>query len=135
MAKEPKTKRTTASVSAFLGALEDPSQRAQARRLSTLMRAVTGKRPAMWGSSIVGFGEYAASSGPWPRIGFSARKGTLVIYVMPGTKTVAPLLKRLGPHTTGASCLYVKSLEDLDEAVLRQVIASGWSAMAALHPE
>ncbi|MDX2009791.1 MAG: DUF1801 domain-containing protein [Myxococcaceae bacterium] len=135
MAREPKTKRTRASVSAFLDAVEDDAQRKQARRLATLMRSVTGKRPAMWGPSIVGFGEYPSTSGPWPRAGFSPRKGSLVIYVMPGTKTVSALLKRLGPHKTGAVCLYVKSLDEIDEGVLRDVIARGWKTMGELHPE
>lgn len=135
MAKEPKTKRTTASVSAFLSAVADQTQRTQARRLASLMREVTGVRPAMWGPSIVGYGQYESASGPWPRAGFSPRKGSLVVYVMPGTKTVSALLKRLGPHRTGAACLYVKSLDDVDEEVLRKVVASGWKAMATLHPE
>jgi hypothetical protein len=135
MAKAPKTTRTTAPVSEFLDAIVDAQQRRQARRLASLMRAITGERPAMWGSSIIGYGEYAARSGPWPRIGFSSRKGTLVVYLMPGTKTVSTLLERLGPHTTGSACLYVKSLEAVDEAVLREVITQAWKAMAEQHPE
>jgi hypothetical protein len=124
---EPKTTRTGASVAAFLAAVEDPAQRADAKQVAKLMREATGAKAEMWGPSIVGFGTYTVryadgTARPWPMVGFSPRKGTLVLYVMSGSSREAALLKQLGPHRTGKSCLYVKRLADVDLDVLRRLV-------------
>ena len=124
---EQKTKQNNASVTAFLAAIEDPQQRADARKLSKIMREATGARAKMWGTSIVGFGSYhyvyaSGREGDWPIVGYSPRKQNLSIYIMSGFSGSENLMARLGKHKTGKSCLYVKRLADIDEQVLRKLI-------------
>jgi hypothetical protein len=81
----------------------------------------------MWGSSIVGYGSYhyryeSGREGEWILTGFSARKQSLVVYVMPGFRTFTALMKRLGHYKTGKSCLYIKSLDDVDSKILQTII-------------
>lgn len=124
---ELKTKQNNASVSAFLNAIEDKQQRADAKKLSKMMRDATGSRAKMWGSSIVGFGTYhyvyaSGREGDWPIVGYSPRKQNLSIYIMSGFSGSKTLMSKLGKHKTGKSCLYIKRLSDVDEKVLRQLI-------------
>jgi hypothetical protein len=124
---EPKTKRTTASVADFLNSVADERKRQDCFVLVDLMREITGSEPSMWGDSIVGFGGYrqANSNGKeyeWPVTGFSPRKQSLTLYIMSGFEQYDELLGRLGKHSTGKACLYVKRLSDVDMAVLRELI-------------
>jgi uncharacterized protein DUF1801 len=123
-----KTRRTTASVAAFLGAIEHPQRQRDARALATLIRKATGEKPAMWGASIVGYGQttYQGRSGTvdWFPVGFSPRKTALVVYLMGGLQTNAELLAELGPHSVGAGCLYLPRLEEIDTKVLTRLIKS-----------
>lgn len=136
---EPKTQRTKASVATFIAAVEDETRRKDAKALDKMFREITGEKPAMWGPSIVGYGAYrykydSGRVGVWPRTGFSPRKANLVVYVMPGFHEHDGLLKRLGKHKTGKSCLYINRLADVDEDVLRELIARGWKRMQAKYP-
>lgn len=122
-----KTRRNDASVTAYLKSIEDRARRADAKRIASMMRKATGATPRMWGSSIVGYGSYhyryeSGREGEWILTGFSARKQSLVVYVMPGFRTFTALMKRLGHYKTGKSCLYIKSLDDVDSKILQTII-------------
>ncbi len=132
---EPKTQKTKASVAQFIAAVEDEGRRTDAKVIDKMMREISGEKPAMWGPSIIGYGEYQAKSGPWPRAGFSPRKANLVIYIMPGFKEYEPLLNKLGKHKTGKSCLYITKLADVDKSALRELIARSWAHMAKTYPQ
>ncbi|MDX1430411.1 MAG: DUF1801 domain-containing protein [Rhodothermales bacterium] len=124
-----KTVPNSASVKAFIDGIEDDDKRADARELLKIMREVTGKRPKMWGDSIVGFGSYhykyaSGREGDWFVAGFSPRKQALTLYIMAGFSRFDELLGRLGTYTHGKSCLYVKKLDDVDREVLRELIAA-----------
>lgn len=124
---ELKTKKTDASVEAFLDGVADPRRREDARVVLGLMKRITGEEPKMWGPSIVGFGSYTYSyasgqTGDWPIAGFSPRKQALTLYLMPGFEKDADLMKRLGKHKTGKSCLYLSSLADVDAGVLEELV-------------
>jgi len=124
---ENKTQRTNASVAAFLAAIPDLSRQRDAKSLATLIRKATGERPAMWGSSIVGYGQmtYHGSNGravDWFPIGFSPRKAALVLYLMGGLKANASLLADLGPHKVGGGCLYLSRFAEIDTRVLTRLI-------------
>jgi hypothetical protein len=126
---DPKTVRTGASVGDFLAAVPDPKRRADAQTLCALMAEATGVQPEMWGSGIVGFGSYhyryaTGREGDWPAVGLSPRRSALTIYVSAGFDDAE--LSRLGPHTTGKSCLYIKRLSDVDAGVLRELIAAAF---------
>jgi hypothetical protein len=130
---EPKTKKTRASVAAFIGAVDDDTRRKDARAVDAMFREVTGEKPAMWGPSIIGYGSYQTPSGTWPRGGFSPRKANLVLYVLGDYAGRAALLKKLGKHRTGKACLYINKLADVDEGVLRELIARSWKHMRATY--
>jgi len=123
---ELKTRPTTASVSDFL-ALQPDARRADCEAVAAMMEAATGERAEMWGAGIVGFGRYAYTNSTkktyeWPLVGFSPRKNDLTLYIMPGFEGFADLMAKLGKHKTGKSCLYLKTLADVDTKVLRQII-------------
>jgi len=133
MAAEPKTKPTDASVSDFIAAVENPVRRADAEVISAMLEAVSGEKPVMWGPSIIGYGSYRGSTGDWPIIGFSPRKANLVLYIMPGFEGSGALMARLGRHRTGASCLYINRLSDIDLEVLRALASASVEAMRARY--
>ncbi|GAA2713381.1 hypothetical protein GCM10010429_31880 [Micromonospora olivasterospora] len=119
---------TDASVEDFLAAVPDERRRADARRLCGVLREVTGEPAVMWGPSIVGFGSYryayaSGRTGDWPLVAFSPRKQQLVVYLVAGfEERHASTLARLGPHKTGKGCLYLRRLDDVDDAALRELV-------------
>lgn len=130
---ELKTQKTGASVTDFINGIADDARRKDCRTVLKLMRDATGARPRMWGSSIVGFGDWrykyaSGREGDWFLTGFSPRKDSLTLYLMPGLHAHGKRLQSLGKHTTGKSCLYIKRLSDVDPAVLKQLIADGVKA-------
>lgn len=134
MASEPKTKKNSASVAAYLAGIADPARRADCKRVAAMMRAVTGERPSMWGTSIVGFGAYryqyeSGRTGDWPITGFSSRKQDLTLYIMPGFRRYDALLSQLGKHKHGKSCLFIKRLSDVDFDVLTELVRESVAAM------
>lgn len=131
---EPKTQKTQASVAQFIAAVEDETRRKDAKAVDKMIREISGEKPSMWGPSIIGYGEYQSPTGPWPRLGFSPRKTNLVVYLMPGFDQLTTSLKKLGKHKTGKSCLYINKLADVDESVLRDMVARSWKAMAKKYP-
>jgi hypothetical protein len=128
---ELKTVRTEASVDDFLAGVADQRRRTDAQAVCALMTEVTGERPAMWGDSIVGFGTYhyrnrSGQQADWPAVGLSPRKTSLTVYLSAGFEGITDLLERLGPHSLGKSCLYIKRLSDIDQDVLRSLITSAY---------
>ena len=125
---ELKTKKTKASVEVFLRKVTHDKRREDAFTLLELFKQVTKMPPTMWGTSIVGFGEYhykserSTQEGDWPLTGFSPRKKNMTVYIMPGFKDYQELLSRLGKHKTSVSCIYFNKLEELDTKVLKQLI-------------
>jgi hypothetical protein len=124
----PKTRPTDADVGAFVDSVADERRRDDARTVCRLMQEVTGEEPVLWGTNIVGFGSvrlrYASGRElDWPVTGFSPRKAATTVYLMDGFEERSDLLARLGPHSIGKSCLYLKRLSDVDLDVLRELIA------------
>ncbi|PZF85471.1 DUF1801 domain-containing protein [Jiangella anatolica] len=124
---ELKTTRNDGSVDEFLAAVPDPGRRADAVAVCSLMAAVTGAPPAMWGVGIVGFGSRrlrydTGRELDWFDVGLSPRKQALTLYLPGELSGYADLLDRLGPHRLGKGCLYVKRLADVDAGVLESVL-------------
>lgn len=142
MANEQKTLPTDESVLRFLEAVEPASRREQGLALLGIFREETGAEPRRWGASIVGFGHvrytYATgNSGDMARVGFSPRKAALSLYGLTLYGSNADLLAKLGKHRVGKGCLYINKLEDVDLAVLRELIRRGWAdavTFTATHP-
>ena len=126
--KAPAMRPTDASVAAFLAGVPDEQRREDALRLSALMSEITGEPPAMWGSSIVGFGRYryryaSGHEGVSALASFAPRRDDLAIYLIGGfADRHRSVLARLGPCRAGKGCLYVRRLEAVDQAALRELI-------------
>ena len=132
---ELKTKKTKASVDAFLNKVDDEQRRKDCQTVLKLMKQATGEEPKMWGAGIVGFGLYryryaSGHEGEWPIIGFSPRKNDLTLYIMPGFEKFESLMAKLGKYKTGKSCLYIKKLDDVEVPVLKKLIAKSVERMA-----
>lgn len=124
---ELKTKPNDSDVQAYLEAIDQEQRQADCREIYELMAEATGGPGKMWGSSIVGFGNYhyvyeSGREGDWFLTGFSNRKQSLTLYIMPGFNRFDALMKQLGKYKTGKSCLYIKKLEDIDREVLKALI-------------
>ncbi|MBN0040048.1 DUF1801 domain-containing protein [Cellulosimicrobium cellulans] len=134
MASESTTQPTGADVEEFLGSVDHPVRRRDALRLVELMGRVTGEPPRMWGPSIVGFGTYhyryaSGREGDMAAAGFSPRKAATTVYLMDGVDAHAALLERLGPHTVGKGCVYVKDLDAVDLGVLEEVVRRSYATL------
>ncbi len=137
---EIKTKPTQVDVTTFINAVADEKQRADAHKLVDIMTQLSGYPAKMWGPSIIGFGQYhykydSGREGDMARIGFSPRKGQTVLYITDGFAGHADLMAKLGKYKTGKSCLYIKRLSDVDEAVLEQLCAASLKYMDSKYPE
>jgi len=134
-----KTKPTKLSVAGFIDKLPDQTKRADAKSLVKLMQIAAGEKPKMWGPSIIGFGSYhyrydSGREGDMPVIAFSPRKAATVLYNMIGFSDSEALRAKLGKHTTGKGCLYIKKLADVDPQVLQAMIVKSVAAARAKHP-
>ena len=125
---EIKTKPTAASVEDFINAVPDEQKRKDSFAILEMMRKATGEEPAMWGSSIIGFGNVRYKSPKtgrevdWLRIGFSPRKANISLYFTMDVKKHGDALEKLGKHKTGVGCLYINKLDDVDIKVLESMI-------------
>ncbi len=124
---EVKTKLNAASVQDFINSIDDEQKRKDSFVLLEMMKKASGEDPKMWGSSLIGFGKVRYKSaatgreGDWLRIGFSPRKSNLSVYLM-DINLHATGLTKLGKHKTGAGCLYINKLADIDIKVLEEII-------------
>jgi hypothetical protein len=135
---ELKTKQNDASVEKFLNGIADKSAREDCLAILQLMKQATKAEPKMWGTSIIGFGNYhykyeSGREGDWPLTGFSPRKQNLTLYIIPGFVRYAELMQKLGKYKTGKSCLYIKKLADVDLVVLKQLVKESVACMTKKH--
>ena len=135
---ENKTRPTALSVPAFLKKRASAEQLADCQELVKLFKSLTGKPAKMWGPSIVGFGSYhyvypSGREGDAPLIGFSPRGREISIYLCPYLKT-RPLLAGLGKHRSGAGCLYIKKLDDVDRSVLKKLAQGSIEEIRRRYP-
>ena len=124
---ENKTKPTDASVESYIASRASEQQQADCKELMALLKRVTRQHPKMWGPSIVGFGAYhykyaSGREGDWPVAAFSPRKKDLTLYLTPGFNKQTELMQKLGKHSTGKSCLYIKRLADIHVPTLKKLI-------------
>jgi hypothetical protein len=135
-----KTQPNDQSIEAYLNSVEPQKKRDDSFAILKLMQEVTGEAPQMWGDSIVGFGSYhykyaSGREGDWFLTGFAPRKQSLTLYIMAGFDNYDKLMSKLGKHTTGKSCLYIKKLEDIDEDVLRELVKQSVDHMREINQE
>lgn len=135
-----KTQSTDVDPFEFIESVPHPQRKADALIICKLMEKLTGEAPLMWGPSIVGFGQYRlrypnGREIDWMLCGFSPRKQNLSIYIMSGFDNQAERLAKLGKHKTGASCLYINKLQDVDMEVLEEMIAASVAELKTKQPE
>lgn len=133
---ETKTVETGGDVDAFLAAVRPEARRRDALALRALMERATGQPARLWGPSIVGFGRYhyrypSGREGEMAAAGFAPRKAATSVYFVDGFEDYAEDLERLGPHSTGASCLYLKRLDDVDLPVLEGMVRRSYATVTA----
>jgi hypothetical protein len=131
---ELKTKMNDASVADFLNKIPDEEKRRDCFEILKIMKQATRVEPKMWGASIVGFGSYhykyaSGREADWMLTGFSPRKQNITLYIMSGFGRYRELLKKLGKNSTGASCLYIKKLQDVDKRVLKELVIESVKVM------
>ncbi|WP_431676599.1 DUF1801 domain-containing protein [Kitasatospora sp. KL5] len=131
---EPKTVPTDASPEDFLAGVPDERRRTDAQALCALIAEATGAPPRMWGGAMVGFGTYhyryaSGREGDWPPVALAPRKQALVLYIAEGFEPHTELLARLGPHSTGKGCLYLKRLADVDRDALAEMVAAAFDRL------
>ncbi len=130
---ELKTKVNDSDVSAFIDSVSDEKKRKDSYELLKIFTEVTGEKPKMWGSSIIGFGQYhykserSTQEGDWMLTGFSPRKLNLTIYIMNGFDEYQDLLKQIGKYKTSRGCLYIKKLDDIDQEILKTLIKKSYT--------
>jgi hypothetical protein len=124
---ESKTRPTSASVDAFLDAIEDPQRRQDAHTIRRLLEKITQADACMWGTTIVGCGTYErsyanGSTEEWMLLAFAPRSDRLTLYVAPGADEHDALLAQLGKYKAGKGCIHIKRLEDIQTPVLVRLL-------------
>lgn len=137
MANQQKTVPTDESVAGFVASIAG-ARRDEATRLVEILGRASGHAPRMWGTSMIGFGEYrygqaGGQRNLWFLTGFAVRKSALTVYILTGFNEWPELMERLGRHDTGAGCLYLKRLADVDEVVLEELIRRSVTLMRHRH--
>jgi len=131
---ELKTKENQASVDAFLDTVADEKTRKDCYTLIKAMSSVTKAKPMMWGGSIIGFGTYhykyaSGHEGDMCQVGFSPRKGKISLYLSCGLGRSPEIMARLGKHKAGKGCIYIKSTDDIDLDVLKELMVASLAAL------
>jgi hypothetical protein len=134
-----KTAENSASVEDFINSVKEEQKRKDSHVILKMMQKISKEKPKMWGSSIVGFGNMVYKSPAtgreveWFKIGFAPRKANLSLYLFLENKAHDPLLKKLGKHKTGAGCLYINRLADVDINVLEEMIQATMKTKSSFH--
>jgi len=135
-----KTKATELNVDDYINSISDNQKRVDSKELLKLFTKITKHEPIMWGTSIIGFGQYhykydSGRVGDTLRSGFSARKNALTLYCTAGFSERTRLLEKLGKHKIGKSCLYIKKLSDVNIQILSEIIKKDWTYMVEKYPK
>jgi hypothetical protein len=122
-----KTQKTVKSVAHFVATIKDEQQNLDSKELIEMMTKVTRQEPKIWGTNLIGFGDYhykydSGREGDFFQIGFAPRKGSLVLYFMSGLPQYKSELEKLGKHKIGKGCLYIRKLEDINRSELKSLI-------------
>jgi len=131
---ETKTQMTDGA-EAYIAGLENPRRKAEAERLDALFRRATGFDPMLWAGKMIGYGYYdytydTGHSGRWFATGFAVPDRQITVYVMPGYTAFPEIMERLGKHRLGKACVYITRLDNVDEAVLEELVRAGLDDLA-----
>lgn len=123
-------------VRAFIDNVPGTVRRRDADTVLELMTRVTGQAAHLWGPSIIGFGSYhykyrSGREGDAPAAAFSPRKAAMSVYLPDGVGAYSTQLARIGEHTTGVGCLYLKNLDTVDLGVLESIVINSYRTVTA----
>lgn len=135
MKNENKTQPTTRSIVDFIADLPE-KQQADAEALVSMMRAISGEKPVIWGQKIVGFGVFhyvspSGREGDWPRIGFAPGTGKFSLYLTFDAAELTSKIENLGKYKIGKGCVYINKLADIDMHALRKMVQLAWNTSVA----
>lgn len=137
-----KTLANDSSVEDFINSVDGDVKKADSFKILDMYISATGQQPKMWGTSIIGFGQYhykserSTQEGDWPLAGFSPRKQNLTLYIMTNPNDYSDLLNKLGKHKVSKACVYINKLSDVDQTVLKQLIRRAYiDAKKSLAPD
>lgn len=136
---EPKFKPTEKSVDRLIEDVPDEKVRDDCYELIKMMSKVTGAKPVLWGGNIIGFGKYhyvydSGHEGDASLAAFAVRKQNITIYLMTGFEERTDLIKKLGKHKATKGCIYIKSLDDIDTAILEKLIVESANYAKKKYP-
>ena len=122
-----KTTETDDSIQEYLNNITNENRRKDCSEITELIFKLTGLKPKMWGTGIVGFGSYhykydSGHEGDAPLAGFAARAKAIALYLALTAEQREELLKVFGKHKTGKGCIYIQQLQDIDLAILSKMI-------------
>ncbi|MBC9957985.1 DUF1801 domain-containing protein [Yimella sp. cx-51] len=125
----------TTEVDEFISAVTPAVRQRDARSLLDMMARITGEQPRLWGT-IVGFGSYhykydSGREGASAAAACAPRNAAMSVYLNDGINRHEDALARLGPHRAGVGCLYLKNLDDVDLAVLEQIVTHSYATLTA----
>lgn len=137
---ELKTKQNDHNVMDFIEQVENPKKREDAYKLLDIFSETTDFEAKMWGSSIIGFGQYhykyqTGHEGDAPLVGFSPRKAKFSLYFATGDTERDQLLETFGKHTSGKACVYINKIADIDIEVLKKLIIQSVNFLQKTYPE
>ena len=131
-----KTKKNNTSALQFVNKIQDVQKKNDCKILLKIFEEVTKEKPKMWGTAIIGFGQYhykserSAQEADWPLTSFSPRKNNITLYIKPGFDENKELLKKLGKHKiSGGACIYINRLSDIDISILKKIIKNSFQIM------
>jgi hypothetical protein len=135
---ELKTKPTNRSINDFLGSIKDAEIREDCRLLVDIMKKATKAPPRIWGSGLVGFGDYhykyaSGREADWMLAAFAPRKQKITLYVMSGFEGYGDLLAKLGKHSHGKACLHIRRLSDVHLPTLKKLVTSSVKHVKAVY--
>ena len=131
MATQNKTQPTDMNVNTFVQQISDERRKIDIEFLVKMVAMITNESPILWGESIIGFGKFTyhystGRSGEWMKVGIASRKQAITLYLSFDIAKYQTILNRLGKHTTGKGCLYIRSLSDVDLDVLEELISQSY---------
>ena len=125
------------TVEGYINSIGDESLEKDARSLLDIMQEISGEKPILYGIGTIGFGVYkyhydSGRKGEAHTLAFYPRKGKITVYLMDGTARYSQLLLKLGKHSTTGYCIYIKSLNDIDISVLKQILKKSYGLISSL---
>lgn len=138
MAKN-KTIQTQASVTGFLSKIKDEKRQRECLAIINLLSKQTGLDPKMWGTSIVGFGNYhykydSGHEGDAPLVAIASRANAIVFYLSANFEKRDELLAKFGKHKAAKGCVYIQKLEDIDTGILARMVKNHLAHIKKLYP-